>query len=125
MTLPRSHAELEQIWGGFLVAEQGGDVLGCGALDVLTPRLAEIRSVTVSPAAAGRGVGRAVVEALVDRAEALGVETLCLLTRVPAFFARSGFFEVSEATLPENYIELAIRARGRTTQERISMMRAL
>ena len=125
LTLARSRSELELIWGGFLIVERGGEALGCGALDVLTPALAEVRSVAVSSAAGGQGVGRAVVGALVDRAEALGIDTICLLTRVPGFFARAGFFEVSHETLPANYLELAIRARGRSTDSRSAMMRVL
>ena len=41
----------------FVVAEDGGMVVGCGALHVMWEDLAEVRTVAVDPELAGRGIG--------------------------------------------------------------------
>ena len=55
----------------FWVAEEDGELLGCGALHVMWEDLAEIRSVAVSPAALGRGVGHRIVAQLIATAKEL------------------------------------------------------
>ena len=63
-----------------LVAEEDGEVLGWAALSPYSPRpaysgVAE-ESVYVAARARGRGVGRALLKALVDRSERAGIWTL-------------------------------------------------
>jgi L-amino acid N-acyltransferase YncA len=63
-----------------LVAEEDGEVVGWSALSPYSPRacysgVAE-ESVYVAARARGRGVGRALLEALVDRSERAGIWTL-------------------------------------------------
>ena len=55
----------------FLVGELDGEVVGCGALHVLWEDLGEIRTVAVDPRTVGRGVGHAIVAALIARAREL------------------------------------------------------
>ncbi len=74
---------------------------GCVALAVLTPDLAEIRSLAVRPDASGRGIGRALVRACVEEARRLGLRRVFALTLVPRFFERCGFTLVSLGRLPE------------------------
>jgi amino-acid N-acetyltransferase len=78
----------------FLVAEWEGEVVGCGALHVLWADLGEIRTVAVHPTALGRGVGHAIVAALIENAHALGLERLFVLTFEKHFFGRHGFVEI-------------------------------
>lgn len=75
--------------------------LGCCALAVLTPDLAEIRSLAVPPEAGRSGIGRALVRACVDEARRLGLRRVFALTLVPEFFERCGFTLVSLGRLPE------------------------
>lgn len=97
----------------FFVAESGTGATspggatfeGCVALAVLTPELGEVRSLAVRPAAGGRGVGRALVDACVDEARRLWLRRLFALTLVPAFFERCGFTLVSLGRLPEKSAE--------------------
>src|SRR5258708_28363704 len=70
--LERSEAFLRANLGDFVVAEDDGTFLGCGALAVLTADLAELRSLAIAPEASGRGVGKAVVEACVESARERG-----------------------------------------------------
>lgn len=74
---------------------------GCVALAVLTPDLAEIRSLAVRPDGSGRGIGRALVDASLEEARRIGMRRVFALTLVPTFFERCGFTLVSLGRLPE------------------------
>ncbi|MGR3463409.1 GNAT family N-acetyltransferase [Limimaricola sp.] len=63
----------------FLVARDGEALLGCGALHV-KPGYGELKSVFVTDAARGRGVGAALIEALEAAARAEGLTLLRLET---------------------------------------------
>ena len=84
----------------YLVADEGA-FQGCCALAVLTPDLAEIRSLAVLPEASGRGIGKALVDACVAEARRLGLRRVFALTLVPEFFERCGFTLTSLGRLPE------------------------
>ena len=91
----------------FLVAEQDGRVVGCGALHVLWEDLGELRTLAVDPVLSGRGIGRTLVEALLARARSLGVARVFCLTFERGFFAGSGFVEIDGAPVtPEVYAQL-------------------
>ncbi len=91
----------------FRVAEEDGEVVGCGALHVMWDDLAEIRTLAVADAHLGKGVGSALLESLVDDAVDLGVSRLFCLTFETDFFARHGFVEIEgQAVDPEVYMEL-------------------
>jgi amino-acid N-acetyltransferase len=85
----------------FVVAQDASGFLGCCALAVLTPDLAEIRSLAVTPEASGQGVGKALVLACVAEARRLGLRRVFALTLVPEFFQRCGFVLTSLGRLPE------------------------
>jgi len=94
------YEDVQEFW----VAEQDGQVVGCGALHVLWEDLGEIRTVAVHPERAGRGVGSSLVEALVATARALELSRLFVLTFERDFFARHGFVEIDGAPVePEVY----------------------
>jgi len=99
--LERSRDFLLEHLRDFLVAEDASGFLGCCALAVLTPDLAEVRSLAVPPEAAGRGIGRALVRACIAEARRLGVRRVFALTLVPEFFERCGFMLTSLGRLPE------------------------
>ncbi len=95
--------DIQEFW----VAEEGGVVLGCGALHVLWEDLAEIRTVAVSPAAVGRGIGHRVVTRLLDTARELQLARVFVLTFETSFFGRHGFVEIEGTPVsPEVYEEI-------------------
>jgi amino-acid N-acetyltransferase len=78
----------------FWVVELDGRIVGCGALHVLWVDLAEVRTVAVDPALAGRGIGGVLVEALLRTAREVGVRRVFVLTFEREFFGRFGFVEI-------------------------------
>jgi amino-acid N-acetyltransferase len=99
--LPRPVAELCENIRDFVVAEEHGRIIGCGALHLYGTHLAEIRSIAVSPDAKGRGAGRVLVDALMAEARRQSVTCVCLFTRTPAFFAHLGFQVARREELPD------------------------
>ena len=99
--LERSRDFLLEHLRDFVVACDESGLVGCCALAVLTPDLAEVRSLAVRPEAAGRGIGRALVRACVEEARRLGTRRVFALTLVPDFFERCGFVLTSLGRLPE------------------------
>nr|NLD40417.1 amino-acid N-acetyltransferase [Actinomycetales bacterium] len=77
-------------------------VAGCGALHVMWEDLAEVRTLAVREEYLRRGVGGAILEALLERAHVYGLKRVFCLTFEVEFFTRHGF-EVIEgpAVSPE------------------------
>lgn len=100
--LRRSYAEICENIRDFTVAEEaGGEFLGCGALHLYGPHLAEIRSIVVKPEAKGHGAGRSLIQALLDEAEQHAVLSVCLFTRIPQFFEQFGFRVAERDAMPD------------------------
>jgi amino-acid N-acetyltransferase len=100
--LPRSYAEICENVRDFAIAEsESAAFLGCGALHLYGPHLAEVRSIVVKPEAKGQGAGAALLSALIDDAEDQGVTSVCLFTRIPAFFVKFDFRVVDRTVLPD------------------------
>jgi len=101
--LKRAFAEICENIRDFTIAESDGGVfLGCGALHLYGPHLAEVRSIVVKPEAKGQGAGGRILGALIDEAEEHGINYVCLFTRIPDFFFKYGFRTVEDkADLPD------------------------
>ena len=93
----------------FCVAELSHDetLSGCGALHVMWEDLAEIRTVVVREDCQGLGIGHGIVDTLLQRARALGVDRVFVLTFAVDFFGRHGFREINGTPVAaEVYSEL-------------------
>lgn len=92
----------------FLIAEVDGRTVGCGALHVMWEDLAEIRTLATSDEWRSKGVGRALLEKLLENAQALGVDRVFCLTFEVDFFVRNGFAVMADqsAVDPAVYSEL-------------------
>src|SRR6202790_1067941 len=66
--LPRTLAEICENVRDFVVLENEGRIIGCGALHLYGTHLAEIRSITVGPRAQGQGGGSRRMKALTAEA---------------------------------------------------------
>jgi amino-acid N-acetyltransferase len=99
--LPRTLAEICENVRDFTVLEDGDRIVGCGALHLYGPHLAEVRSITVSPGEQHRGGGSRLVRALLAEAKEHRVGCVCLFTRKPEFFAQLGFRMAQRESLPD------------------------
>ena len=88
----------------FWVADLEGEIVGCGALHVLWADLGEVRTLAVHPEHAGKLVGGAILEQLLDVARELGLSRVFALTFRTEFFARHGFVQIEGAPVdPDTY----------------------
>ena len=99
--LARPLSELyEDIRDYFVVRDDDGHVMACGALHVSWSDLAEIRSVAVAGDSKGKGLGAMLVEACLAEARELGIATIFCFTYQPEFFKRHKFVDIDKMELP-------------------------
>lgn len=124
--LPRTELELAEHIRDFTLSHSAsGELLGCGALHIYTPRSAEVRSLAVSPAAKGQGAGKAIVEALVQEAGDFGLRNIFAFTYVPRFFEKVQFFEVDRSKLPLKAWKDCLRCPKFQACDEIAVLRTL
>jgi len=121
--LPRTLAELRENVRDFVVAEENGRIVGCGALHRYGMHLAEIRSIAVTPSTKGLGAGRKLVEALLKEAERHEVTCVCLFTRIPEFFAHMGFSLAKRDDLPDKIYKDCVHCPAFNACDEIAMYR--
>ncbi len=103
--LKRSDDEVATNIRSYVLAKEGEKLVGYTALHIHSPRLAEIRSLIVSQAYRGKHIGQKLVEFTLDEARGLGVaEEVLVLTYLPRFFEKIGFFEIDKESIPEHKI---------------------
>jgi amino-acid N-acetyltransferase len=119
--LPRSKPELSENVRDFIVAEQDGRVIGCGALHLYGTHLAEIRSIAVTPQSKGLGIGRFLVNALMEESQRHSVTCVCLFTRTPGFFAHLGFAVAQRQHLPDKIYKDCVHCPKLTDCDEIAM----
>ncbi|WP_346356255.1 N-acetyltransferase [Azotosporobacter soli] len=100
LMLARSRNVLYESLREFILAEDEGHIVGVGALHLIWDALAEVRTMAVAPEYKEKGVGRKIVETLIEEGRELGVTEIFALTYQPGFFAKLGFYEVQKEELP-------------------------
>jgi DNA-binding MarR family transcriptional regulator/N-acetylglutamate synthase-like GNAT family acetyltransferase len=98
-SIPADDAELRPPLGAFLVATVDGEPVACGAVKLLSRRIASLKRMWVAESARGLGLGRRMLAALESHARELGVKTLRLetnraLTEAIRLYRSSGYAEV-------------------------------
>ena len=99
--LPRSAEAIQISIDDWVVAVEGNAVLACGSLLAYSPTLSEIRSLVVADKFKGKGLGRAIVNALIEEAQQRGIATVFALTRAITFFEKAGFRRTHRFRFPE------------------------
>ncbi|GMR03693.1 MAG: N-acetyltransferase [Gammaproteobacteria bacterium] len=107
--LPRTMSELYRHLRDFFVIEVNGKIAACGALEIFTEDLGEIRSLAVADEYKGRGFGRLLVQHLTLEAHRIGLRRLMALTYAPGFFHKLGFKTVGKDTLPEKVWGICVK----------------
>jgi amino-acid N-acetyltransferase len=99
----RSRTEIERDIGNYTVIEHDGVIFGCVALyPYPEARTGEMAALTVSPDVQGQGDGERLLKRVEQRARAIGLESIFVLTtRTMHWFIKRGFQQVDAEWLPE------------------------
>ena len=98
--VPRSMGNIIENVDRFIVATSGADIIGCATYQIhpeigdAEAATVEIQSVAVRSPYRRRGVGRALVEAVLARLADFGPRDAIVLTFAPEFFTTLGFREI-------------------------------
>lgn len=99
----RSRTEIERDIGHYTVIEHDGVIFGCAALYAYPEaRTGELAALTISPNVQGQGDGERILKRVEQRAKAMGLESIFVLTtRTMHWFIKRGFASVDPDWLPE------------------------
>jgi amino-acid N-acetyltransferase len=124
--LARAMSELYSQVKDFIVSEDdgSGEIVGCGALQIVWEDLAEIRSLAVQTEFQGKGVGTALIEALLEESGEMGVSKVFVLTYRPELFQRLGFVLMDKSLLPHKIWADCIRCTKFPECDEIALVRA-
>jgi amino-acid N-acetyltransferase len=123
--LPRTEFEMSEAIRDFTVVYNDRQFLGCGALHFYSPTIAEIRSLAVHEHAKTHGVGRRVVEALVQEAQDYELDAVFAFTYVVDFFRRVGFHDIERGILPLKAWKDCLRCPKFQACDEIAVLRVL
>lgn len=102
IVLRRSREDILHYLANFFVAENADEVCACAAVRDFGNDLLEVRSLVVSPALQGRGIGRELMTRVIAAVnDARASWRLFTLTKEPAFFSKLGFSIVAREMFPE------------------------
>jgi amino-acid N-acetyltransferase len=101
LMLPRSKYKIVTRLTGFFVGiDEEDGIAACGALVPLWTDMGEIMSLAVKDEYQGRGVGKMLVDALLDEGRRLKMPEIITLTYQVDFFAKMGFTAVDKDRFP-------------------------
>jgi len=124
--LARAMSQLYSQVKDFIVSEEegSGEIVGCGALQIVWEDLAEIRSLAVQTERQGQGIGTALIEALLEESGQMGVSKVFVLTYRPELFQRLGFALMDKSHLPHKIWADCIRCTKFPECDEIALVRA-
>jgi amino-acid N-acetyltransferase len=132
LMLPRSKLSLCETLHCFSVViddegevSEKGTVVGVGGLHILWEDLAEVRSLAISEKAKGKGLGKKLVNHLVDEAEQIGLRRVMSLTYQLDFFLKCDFHVVEKETLPHKVWKDCINCSKFPSCDEIAMIKDL
>ncbi|RAP76742.1 N-acetyltransferase [Paenibacillus montanisoli] len=123
--LPRSRDMLKRHIHTFVVAEVGGEVVGCGSLTQLGADLVEIRSLGISEGYKGLGIGSKLVDQLIHEAKEQNIPKVMALTYEVNFFEKNGFSVVNKEIFPEKVWTDCIHCAKQHCCDEIAVLRTL
>jgi len=123
--LPRSKEALRKHIDSFVVAEADGRFVGCGSLIRLGQDLMEIRSLGVAEQYRGRGIGRMIVDFLLEEAKVQRVPKVMALTYEVAFFQKNGFSVVPKEIFPEKVWTDCVNCKKQQCCDEVAVLKRL
>ncbi|MDA7848227.1 N-acetyltransferase [Sulfurospirillum sp.] len=100
----RSSDEMATNIRSYVIAKDGDDIVGFGALHFHAYDLGELRSLIVSDKCRGQGIGKGMVNTMLEEGENLQVKKIFTLTYQQSFFESIGFNEIPKESLPAHKI---------------------
>ncbi|MBL0418836.1 amino-acid N-acetyltransferase [Ramlibacter sp. AW1] len=99
----RSRTEIERDVANYTIVEHDGVIFACAALyPYPEARTGEMAALTVSPQSQGQGDGEKILKRVEQRARAMGLDSIFVLTtRTKHWFVKRGFVQVDADWLPE------------------------
>jgi len=99
----RDRTEIERDIANYTVIEHDGIIFGCAALyPYPEAKTAEMSALTVLPVAQGQGDGERLMKRIEQRAKAMGLDSIFVLTtRTMHWFVKRGFVQIDPDWLPE------------------------
>jgi len=101
LLLPRTAESVIEGIRNFIVADAGGEIIGCCAIAFFTEELAEIRSVAVDEKYRGKGVGKGLVAKAEEILKEEGIKDSFVLTYVEDFFSKIGYVKIDKSKFPQ------------------------
>ncbi len=123
--LPRSREALMRQLDTFVVADDNGEIVGCGSLLKLGEDLVEIRSLGLMNKYRGQGIGKQIVDYLTELAKLMKVPKIMALTYQVAFFERLGFSVVPKEIFPEKVWKDCIFCKKQHCCDEIAVMKRI
>jgi amino-acid N-acetyltransferase len=112
--LHRSYMEICENIETFTIVETDlNEFIGCAALHVYGPHLAQVRSIVVRVEVKGHGAGGLLVRSLLHQAEESGIQCVCLFTRIPDFFEHFCFRTVEHQALRDKVLKDCLHCERR------------
>lgn len=99
LMLAKSRMALYENLRDYFVAQEEYAVIGVGALHIIWEDLAEIRSLAVDKKYYKKGIGKELVNNLIDEAKKIGIAQVFTLTYQIDFFEKCGFKTVDKSSL--------------------------
>ena len=113
---------VKENFSSFVVAEEAGTIAGAIGLEKYGSA-ALVRSAVVSPSSRGTGVGRQLVERVLQRANEEGIDDIYLLTTTAEnYFPKFGFTPTTRSAVPES-VKASAEFRGACPDTAVVMSR--
>ena len=112
-------------WPRFIVAEDGGAIVGVGQVKTHRDGTRELASIAVLPARQGQGIGTAIIQDLVRREKA--TLHLTCRSRLQGYYERFGFRRLESRDYPPYFARMLpiLNTLGRFFRVQVIVMRRL
>jgi amino-acid N-acetyltransferase len=125
LLLPRTFEQVNRTIRDYVIALENGKVVSCGALRIYSSESAEVGALAVSSDCQGLGLGRHIVNALVDDARVLGIRNVFALTMQVEFFGKVGFAPTVVSQFPEKIAADCNQCSRRASCVEVAVVRSL